>query len=293
MLKHWLANQREMLISAVSASIAIALVMATAHSLFPRRTLNAFRHHSAILTNLQSLALNLGPHTTSPFAAIGVSIDNAPFFTSLSLQRLPSPPFVDLNVEGSANNHINLESMTLNSVTDYFQGLLETLFFCKILIYTALRSSYMTFNQGYLLPMGVDQAWTFLVGQRYEAEQRINAAPGAALTDIPSYGNVHGISYQDFKVEDTNYHSTDHNLTTSWDFARDQPGATHVVIHIGFVNIPSSMSRLRNLYKQESRRSTVVRSGLGWVNSQWGWLNVDGNVYYYYQGQHQEVLSVR
>ena len=30
--------------------------------------------------------------------------------------------------------------------------------------------------------MGVDQAWPFILGERYGAEHRINAQPGAALT---------------------------------------------------------------------------------------------------------------
>ena len=36
--------------------------------------------------------------------------------------------------------------------------------------------------QGQYLPMGVDQAWPFLVSETLKAEHRINAQPGAALT---------------------------------------------------------------------------------------------------------------
>ena len=73
-------------------------------------------------------------------------------------------------------------------------------------------------SQGQYLPEGVDQAWTFLTGEYFKAEHNINAQPGATLKasefiraylftslsgdgqDIPSYGNVHGMSYQFFKV---------------------------------------------------------------------------------------------
>jgi hypothetical protein len=118
------------------------------------------------------------------------------------------------------------------------------------------------------LPEGVDQAWPFLVGEAFKAEHVVIAQPGAALSvsivvvlrtspntakDIVSFGNEHGVSFQFFRVsftyfaqmmvrvltesktEDTGYfYTTDHNFTTPWNFARDKPAATHVVIHIGF-----------------------------------------------------------
>lgn len=48
--------------------------------------------------------------------------------------------------------------------------------------------------------MGVDQAWPFLTAEAFKAEHNINAQPGAALADIVSYGNEHGVSYQYFRV---------------------------------------------------------------------------------------------
>ena len=37
------------------------------------------------------------------------------------------------------------------------------------------------------------------------------------------------------KTEDDGFfYTTDHNYTTPWDFRRDVPAATHVVIHIGY-----------------------------------------------------------
>jgi hypothetical protein len=80
--------------------------------------------------NLRSLTLNLGEHTTSPFAAIGVSVDGSDFVTvnaSAGANAIPLPPtssshskpsssIVRINVEGWQDNRINLESLTLNSV---------------------------------------------------------------------------------------------------------------------------------------------------------------------------------
>lgn len=79
--------------------------------------------------NLRSLSLNLGEHTTSPSAAIGVSIDGAGFFSvnaSVGTNVIPiatplpsvqaSSSIVRINVEGWQDNRINLESITLNSV---------------------------------------------------------------------------------------------------------------------------------------------------------------------------------
>lgn len=38
------------------------------------------------------------------------------------------------------------------------------------------------------------------------------------------------------QTEDDGYfYTTDHNYTTPWNFARDVPAATHVIIHIGYV----------------------------------------------------------
>ena len=40
-----------------------------------------------------------------------------------------------------------------------------------------------------------------------------------------------------FETEDTGYYySADHNYTTPWDFRRDIPRATHVIIEIGCVS---------------------------------------------------------
>lgn len=78
--------------------------------------------------NLNSLTLNLGPHTTTPLAAVGLSVNNGDFVTvnvSAGANPIPLPTLggrqgsvtnLRFNVEGWQNNRINLESITLNKV---------------------------------------------------------------------------------------------------------------------------------------------------------------------------------
>ncbi|OBZ74868.1 hypothetical protein A0H81_05564 [Grifola frondosa] len=144
--------------------------------------------------NLSSLTLNLGNHTT----------------TSGIRWR---------------NNRIDLETVTFNPDA-------------QLLPYTPSKLAFQfigdSLSAGQYLPQGVDQAWPFLTGEFFKAEHTVNAQPGAALSDIVSYGNEHGMSFQFFRTEDTGYfYTTDHNYTTPWDFSRDIPAPTHVVIHLG------------------------------------------------------------
>ena len=97
--------------------------------------------------DLTSLTLNLGPHTTSPLASIGISVDYEPFYTvnvtqgsnaiplhGSSISTITAPTgnsesgaeavprtmtnssVVRINVEGWQNNRINLEAIVLNKV---------------------------------------------------------------------------------------------------------------------------------------------------------------------------------
>jgi hypothetical protein len=101
----------------------------------------------------------------------------------------------------------------------------------------ALSLTYVLSSaQGQYLPQGVTQAWPFVTAEALRAEHRINAQPGATLTDMESYGNVHGVSYEFFRTEDDEFFYTpSHNYTTPWNFARDVPAPTHFVVHIGCV----------------------------------------------------------
>jgi len=102
-------------------------------------------------------------------------------------------------------------------------------------------------------------------------------------------------SYQFFRTEDTGYFdTTDHNFTTPWDFRRDQPPATHIVIHIGandaaqnvtqegFIQVYLSfLSRLRTIYHDQP----IL------VFTPWGWPNPDGPNNYYYPGAYSSIVD--
>ncbi|KAI0263290.1 SGNH hydrolase-type esterase domain-containing protein [Gloeopeniophorella convolvens] len=258
---------------------------------------SGFKLHAEGLT---SLALTLGPHTTTPNAAIGVSVDYAPF-TSLNVSAgaanaIPLPPptssrtrVVRVNVEGWQNNRINLAGLVVNAGA-------------RLVEYTPQRLAFQvigdSLSAGQFLPQGVDQAWPFLTAENFKAEHNVNAQPGAALSDIVSYGNEHGVSFQFFRTEDTGYFDTrDHNFTTPWDFARDQPAPTHVVIHIGAndasqnVTQPAFVStylafveRLRGLYPHS--RSWSLRPC-------WGWPSATAPPSQYYEGAYAEIVNTR
>ncbi|RPD77308.1 SGNH hydrolase [Lentinus tigrinus ALCF2SS1-7] len=255
--------------------------------------------------NLSSLTLNLGPHTTSPLASVGVSLDYGPFYTvnvTEGSNEIPlgaieseqkrssnkSRSVVRINVEGWQNNRINLETIGLNKGA-------------KLLPYTPSKLAFQfigdSLSAGQYLPLGVDQAWPFLTGEYFKAEHNINAQPGAALKDIVSYGNQHGVSYQYFKTEDTGYYYTsDHNYTTPWNFLRDHPAPTHLVIHIGANDASQNvtaddfvqtftmfLSRLRGLYHVQPF----------FIFTPWGWPSADGSISYYYEGQYERIVQQR
>ncbi|TFY50106.1 hypothetical protein EVG20_g11715 [Dentipellis fragilis] len=98
------------------------------------------------------------------------------------------------------------------------------------------------------------------------------AQPGIALADIKANENVHGMTFQFWKTEDGGYvYTTDHNYTTPYNFARDRPAATHVVIHIG-ANDPGN-------------RDTAT------TFTPWGWPQPNGTVEYYLQGCYEDVVN--
>jgi len=253
--------------------------------------------------NLSSLTLNLGPHTTSPLASLGVSVNFEPFRTvnvsqgrnEISLSASTSEAtsqhksefsVVRINVEGWQNNRMNLETIELNAGA-------------KLIPYRPQSLAFQfigdSLTAGQFVPLGVDQAWPFLTAEGLKAEHNVNAQPGAALTDIVSFGNEHGVSFQFFRTEDTGYFdTTDHNFTTPWNFRRDQPQATHIVIHIGandasqnvtaeaFTNVfLSFLGRLRTIYPHQPIM----------VFTPWGWPNADGSINQYYPGVHASIVE--
>nr|GAT46219.1 predicted protein [Mycena chlorophos] len=252
--------------------------------------------------NLRSLALNLGNHTTQPLASAGVSFAYGAFNTvnvSAGLNAIPldelgledgahgeATTVVRINVEGWQNNRINLESIVLNEDAELVP------YIPSDLVFQFIGDSL---SAGQYLPDGVDQAWPFLVGETYKAEHRINAQPGAALTDILSYGNVHGVSYEYFRTEDTGYYyTTDHNYTTPWDFARDVPAATHLVIHIGANDASQNITNAEFVQVYTDfivRLRTIYPVQPIFVFTPWGWPNPTGPNSYYYQGQYQIIVD--
>ncbi|KAJ7483793.1 hypothetical protein B0H11DRAFT_1200153, partial [Mycena galericulata] len=186
--------------------------------------------------DLSSLTLNLGPNTTTPLISLGISIDYAPFFTfnatqganaiplTFRTQKFPgSTTVVRINAEMYFDSQLNLESIDLNSGA-------------RLVPYKPSEIAFEfigdSFSTGYTTPDGIINAWDFLIGETYKAEESVVAQPGAALVDIYSYGNVHGMSYQFFRTEDTSYYyDPNHNYTTPWNFHRDIPEHTHVIVH--------------------------------------------------------------
>ncbi|KAJ7034165.1 SGNH hydrolase-type esterase domain-containing protein [Mycena alexandri] len=253
------------------------------------------------IKNFKSLSLNLGPHTTAPNTSVGVSFDYGEFITaniSEGSNTIPIPAgfkkgaqdstVVRVNVEGWQNNRMNLESIALN------EGATLVPYKPSELVFQFIGDSL---SAGQFLPKGVDQAWPFVLGEAFKAEHVVVAQPGAALSDIVSFGNEHGVSFQFFRTEDTGYfYTTDHNFTTPWNFARDKPAATHVVIHIGandaaqnvtdaqFVEVYTNfITRLRTIYEHQPI----------FVFTPWGWPNPDGTFGQYFEGQYQKIVDLK
>jgi len=250
---------------------------------------------------LSSLSLNLGNHTTQPLVSVGVSVNYGEFVTvnltegrnTIPLGALPKSSktgntVVRINSWGWQNNRVNLESLELNGGA-------------KLLPFTPSKLAFQfigdSLSAGQFLPQGIDQAWPFLTGEAFKAEHTIQAQPGIALTDIVSFGNEHGMSFEFFRTEDDGYFfTTDHNFTTPWDFKRDDPSPNVVVIHIGANDSGNNITE-----------SSFVQTYLGFLKNvrsifptqpfliftPWGWPQPDGTVSYYYPDAFQEVLDAR
>ncbi|GJJ09263.1 hypothetical protein Clacol_003485 [Clathrus columnatus] len=157
-----------------------------------------------VAEDLSSIVLNLGPHTTQPEVAIGLSLNYGPFINlnvteGANILPLISPnantkgskTVIRLNAQGWQNNRLNVESIVLNNEA-------------KLQPYTPSKLAFQfigdSLSAGQYLPNGVDGAWPFLTGETFKAEHNVQAQPGACLTDILSYGNVHGVSYEFFRT---------------------------------------------------------------------------------------------
>ncbi|KZT19865.1 hypothetical protein NEOLEDRAFT_926432 [Neolentinus lepideus HHB14362 ss-1] len=250
-----------------------------------------------VVDNLSSLILNLGPHTTSPLVSLGLSVNYDTVYTfnaSAGSNAIPlsnvqtGPNVVRINVEGWQNNRVNLESIVLNP------GAVVLPYIPSPLAFQFIGDSL---SAGQYLSEGVDQAWPLLTSQYFKAEGTVNAQPGAALADIYAWGNVHGVSYQFFRTEDTGFYSTtDHNYTTPWNFTLDHPKPTHLVIHIGANDASQNVSQA--LFTQTymdfiARLRTIYVYQPIFVFTPWGWPAADGSISYYYTGAYQTVVDQR
>ncbi|GJE89044.1 SGNH hydrolase-type esterase domain-containing protein [Phanerochaete sordida] len=248
--------------------------------------------------NLETLKLNLGPHTTSPLTSVGVSVDYGPYATvnvSEGANTIPLPAsgagknsVVRITTEGWQNNRMQLESIVLN------KGAELKPYTPSKLVFQVIGDSL---SAGQYLDQGVLQAWPVLTSEAFKAELRVNAQPGAALKDIPAWGNVHGVSFEYFRTEDTGFfYTADHNYTTPWDFARDAPPPTHVVIHIGANDASQNVTAAdfeATYLAFVARLRTLYRAQPILVFTPWGWPAADGTVSYYYPGSYARIVEAR
>ncbi|KAI0318124.1 SGNH hydrolase-type esterase domain-containing protein [Amylostereum chailletii] len=264
--------------------------------------------------DLTSLTLNLANFTASP-AALGVSVDYGPFTTvnvTVGANTIPldggsrsGSTVVRVNVEGWQNNRIHLDTITLNDGA-------------TLLPYKPSKLAFQfigdSLSAGQFLDQGVDQAWPFLTGEFFKAEHVVVAQPGAALTDIVSFGNQHGLSFEFFRAslqslqklclltlldksqteDDGYFFTTDHNFTTPWDFRKDVPAATHVVIHLGANDASQNISDdafVENYLSSVTHLRTIYQHQPIFVFSPWGWPQPDGPNSQYYQGDYELIVD--
>ncbi|EIW76881.1 hypothetical protein CONPUDRAFT_168615 [Coniophora puteana RWD-64-598 SS2] len=256
---------------------------------------SGFKLHAA---NLSSLTLNLGPYTSDP-VLLGVSVDYGDFaflnatqganvIPLAGLEEGKAAAVVRINSPGWEENNMNLDSIELN------EGASLLPYEPSKLVFQFIGDSL---SAGQFLDGGVDQAWPFLTAEYFKAEHNIMAQPGIALTDIDSYGNVHGMDYQFFMTEDTqSYYDALHNYTTPWDFSRDQPPATHVVILIGANDSGNNLtaSTFYDSYTTFLDKIRLIYPTQPFlIFLPWGWPSADAPPAPYYVGIYQEVVQYR
>ncbi|KAJ2913493.1 hypothetical protein MD484_g6921, partial [Candolleomyces efflorescens] len=252
------------------------------------------------VVNLRHLSINLGEYTTQPFAATAISIDGGAYFTanfSTGTNIIPlrvknkgnkATTLVEINVQGWQNNRIQFRNITLNADA-------------KLVEYKPKKRVIQfvgdSLSAGQFLPLGVNQAWPFLVAQKLKAEAKINAQPGATFTDMESYGNVHGVSYQFFKTEDTGYiWQTDHNYTTPWPVRLENPKTTDLVIHIGANDASHGVPQDQFIdvyltFLDKLRKEVGSHLENVYVLTPFGWPHEGDVVDYYYDGVYAKIVE--
>lgn len=242
----------------------------------------------------------MGPNTTSPSVNIGVSVNYGEWATvavqngtnviplsgnsTVTDSSRPTSTVVRINVQAPENN-IYLEKIILNSGA-------------RLLRYTPSKLAFQfigdSLSSGYLLPNLIDGAWPIQISDYFKAEPQTTVQPGACLTDILCWGNVHGISYQFFQLEATSYYyNANHNYTTDWDFRRDYR-PTHIFFQAGtndnywkvnateiHTQYDEFFTKLRRLYPRQPIFALTT----------WGYPNEDGTYAYFYEGVLEDVVA--
>lgn len=111
-----------------------------------QRAGSGFKLH---VDNLKTLSLTLGQHTTSPSLPIAVSVNYGPFTTvnvSTGVNSIPlgdslgATSVIRINSPGWQNNRMNLERITLNSVS-------QAIVICILVLFTIslrMQHSFLT-----------------------------------------------------------------------------------------------------------------------------------------------------
>ncbi|KAJ7627220.1 hypothetical protein FB45DRAFT_991278 [Roridomyces roridus] len=233
------------------------------------------------VANLTSLTINLGPNTTLPSVALGVSIAYQPFF---SFDAVPGANVIPLPAPATLNsNEANGTTVVRINAEMYFSS--------------QMNLESIVLNEGAHLVPYVPSAIAFeFIGDSFSTETVV-AQPGAALTDIFSYGNVHGMSFQFFQTEDTSYFNDPfHNYTTPWNFSRDVPERTHVVVHIGANDAAQGVTQDDFVQTYLDFLATIrvlYPTQPFFIFTPWGWPNPEGPNSYYYPGAYPTVVEGR
>jgi len=186
-----------------------------------------------VASDLSSITVHCGALNGKDLP-VGVSINYAPYETQVfntGANVIPLPPSVGSKkavvrfaVEAWEFANLHLLSVNLN------EGAKPEAYKPQKLKFQFIGDSH---SSGQYCKRQVVDCFDWIVAEELKAEKDINAQPGAALTDIECWGNVHGLTFQFFKTEDTRYYyNPKHNYVTDWDFARDDP-PTHIVLFVG------------------------------------------------------------
>lgn len=253
------------------------------------------------IVTLHNLYINLGEHTTQPSAAVAVSIDGGPYFSvnftefsntvplgdSILKKDTKAATLVEINVQGWQNNRIEFKSVSVNADASFIP------YKPKGRVFQSVGDSL---SAGQYLPLGVNQAWPYLVARKLKVESKINAQPGATFIDMESYGNAHGVSYQFWKTEDTGYiWQQDHNYTTAWDVRKEQPKTTDLVIHIGANDASHGVPQEEFIetyltFLEKLKQASPALQNV-YILTPFGWPHEGGVVDYYYEGVYAKVVE--